>query len=149
MSTFNGEYQIAHVSWTTTTSADTTDAVLSSGSSSTAADTWINGRIYSPHAIPCTTPQSANGIPVVDEAGAYTTTFPIPLMWPFNLEGALGVIFVEDNKIKMKTHEGEDFTIADLEDNDNDELIVNLIAVIAKKKLEEAAEKSGIGAVAK
>lgn len=56
--------------------------------------------------------------------------------WP-EVEGAIGIIYVDDNKIKIKTKSGEDIIIADISEGQT-EVTVNLLAVIAKKKLEES-----------
>jgi hypothetical protein len=71
--------------------------------------------------------------------------FPGGQWWPI-LNDAVGILYIEDGKLKLRTNKGEDFVIVDLKDEESD-VVVNLMAVIARKKLEEAAEKSGVGAV--
>lgn len=68
----------------------------------------------------------------------YGTTWYYPPAegWP-EVEGAIGIIYVDDNKIKIKTKSGEDIVIADISEGQT-KVTVNLLAVIAKKKLEES-----------
>jgi hypothetical protein len=73
------------------------------------------------------------------------TLFPAGQWWPI-LNDAIGILYIEDGKLKLRTAKGEDFVIVDLKDQDED-VVVNLMAIIAKKKLEETAEKSRVGAV--
>lgn len=71
------------------------------------------------------------------------TTVSIPSIWPADpwegIEHPVGIIYVEDNKLKLKDRDGNETEIADLDDED---ISAKLIAVIAKKKLDEAVAES-------
>ena len=67
-----------------------------------------------------------------DSWTSITTTWPID-PWQ-GIEHPVGIIYVEDNKLKLKDKDGNEIIIADLDDDD---ISAKLIAVIAKKKLDE------------
>lgn len=79
-----------------------------------------------------------------DNTGGYSTgttyswTNPEGEVWP-EVENAVGIIYVDDDKIKIKTKSAEEIVIADISEGQT-EVIVSLMAVIAKKKLEELSD---------
>jgi len=80
-------------------------------------------------------------------SNGYTTVVPqytwsAASTWPVDgeiypkLPNALGVIYVEDGKIKCRTLKGEDIILGEIGDGD-DKVSIKIIAVIAKKLLEK------------
>ncbi len=72
-----------------------------------------------------------------------TTTWKIDSTWPEasgdfypKLPNALGVIYVEEGKIKCRTPEGEDIILGEMGDGD-EKVTINIIATIAKRLLEK------------
>lgn len=85
-----------------------------------------------------TTTASSTGItyyPTTDEYTYNTTSsWTIPKFPWLDIKDPIGIIYVEDDKIKLKTQENEEIVIIDLNKDDNSKS--NLLAIVAKKKLE-------------
>ncbi len=79
----------------------------------------------------------SNGYTTIPQYNYSTTS-----VWPADgeiypkLPNALGVIYVEDGKIKCRTLKGEDIILGEIGDGD-DKVSIKIIAVIAKKLLEK------------
>lgn len=77
-----------------------------------------------------------------------TTTTSIPwsqviepgVTYP-ELPNALGVIYVEDGEIRVRTPEGDDIILGKIDDGD-EKVAINIVAVIAKKALEKAGQEN-------
>lgn len=67
-------------------------------------------------------------------------TVPEGVTYP-ELPNALGVIYVEDGEIRVRTPDGEDIVLGRIDDGD-EKVAINIVAVIAKKALEKAGQET-------
>lgn len=114
--------------WTTTTTTITTDNT----------GNVINYPYNSPY---------SNGTITLPANGGWSTTISYPAIlqpgeeaWP-TVKDALGIVFVDDNLIKLKTKNGKEVVIGKLTDNDIETIPLEVIA--AKKKLLEGSSEEG------
>jgi len=80
----------------------------------------------------------SNGYAIVNPQYTYSTatTWSNDGEYYPKLPNALGVIYIEDEKIKCRTPKGEDIILGEIGDGD-DKVSIKIIAVIAKKLLEK------------